>query len=146
VYDRQVASSVFSYQDGKRVAGDLWVVATAKPERPLPELQRIIETELKRIATDGPTAREVEQAKNATEASFLRRVETVNEKADALNGYYVRLGRPDMFEEHLQRYRAVTAQDIQRVARQYLQAPRVVLSVVPQGRSELGAKIEEVTP
>jgi zinc protease len=146
VYDRQVASSVFSFQDGKRVAGDFWVVATAKPEQPLPELQRIIETELKRIAAEGPTAREVEQARNATEAGFLRRVETVNEKADALNGYYVRLGRPDMFEQHLQRYRAVTAQDIQRVARQYLQAPRVVLSVVPQGRPELGAKIEEVTP
>jgi len=146
VYDRQIASSVYAYQDGKRIAGDFSVVATAKPAQALPDLQRVIETELKRIAADGPTAREVDQARNATEASFLRRLETVNEKADALNGYYVRLGKPDMFEEHLQRYRAVTAEDIQRVARQYLQAPRVVLSVVPQGRADLAAKIEEVTP
>lgn len=146
VYDKQIASSVYSYQDGKRIAGDFWVVATARPEQALPDLQRVIEAELKRIAAEGPTAREVEQARNATEASFLRRIETVNAKADALNGYYVRLGQPDSFEEHLRRYRAVTADDIQRVARQYLQAPRVVLSVVPQGHPELGAKIEEVTP
>jgi zinc protease len=146
VYDRQIASDVYAYQDGKRIAGDFWVVATAKPAQALPDLQRIIEAELKRIAVDGPTAREVDQARNATEASFLRRLETVNEKADALNGYYVRLGQPDMFEDHLRRYRAVTAQDIQRVARQYLQAPRVVLSVVPQGHADLAAKMEEVTP
>lgn len=146
VYDRQIASSVYSYQDGKRVAGDFWVVATARPEQALPDLQRVIEAELKRIAAEGPTAREVEQARNATEAGFLRRIETVNGKADALNGYYVRLGQPDSFEEHLRRYRAVTAGDIQRVARQYLQAPRVVLSVVPQGHPELAARVEEVTP
>lgn len=146
VYNSQIASDVRAFQDGKRVAGDFWVIATAKPAQPLPDLQRIIEKELKRIATDGPTAREVEQARNATEASFLRRIETVNEKADALNSYYVRLGQPDSFEADLARYRAVTAQDIQRVARQYLQAPRVVLSVVPRGHPELGAKIEEVTP
>jgi zinc protease len=146
VYDTQIASEVRSFQDGKRIAGDFWVIATAKPTQALPELQKVIEKELKRIAAEGPTAREVQQAKNATEASFLRRIETVNDKADALNGYYVRLGQPDSFEEHLRRYRAVSAQDIQRVAKQFLQAPRVVLSVVPQGHPELGARIEEVTP
>jgi zinc protease len=146
VYDKQIASNVFSYQDGKRVAGDFWVVATARPEQALPDLQRIIEAELKRFAAEGPTARELEQAKNATEANSLRRLERVNAKANSLNSYYVRLGKPDMFEELLQRYRAVTAADLQRVARQYLRAPRVVLSVVPMGHPELGAKIEEVTP
>ncbi len=146
VYDKQIASDVRAYQDGKRIAGDFWVVATARPAQPLPQLQQVIEEQLKRIAADGPTARELEQAKNATEATFLRRIETVNRKADALNNYYVRLGHPDGFEEQLRRYRAVSAADIQRVARQYLQAPRVVLSVVPKGHPELGAKVEEVTP
>jgi zinc protease len=146
VYEKELASEVYAYQDGKRIAGDFWVVATARPSQALPELQRIIETELKRIAAEGPTEREMEQAHNATEASFLRRLETVSRKADALNAYYVRLGQPDSFEEHLRRYRAVTAADVQRVAKQYLQAARVVLSVVPQGHPELGAKMEEVTP
>jgi len=146
VYDNQVASTVFSYQDAKRLAGDFWVVATARPGRALPELQDHIEQVLSRLASEGPTARELDQAKNATEANFLRQLETVNRKADLLNSYYVRTGDPDWFAEDLARYRAVTADDIRRVATQYLRAPKVVLSVVPEGKRELGAKVGEVTP
>ena len=46
----------------------------------------------------------------------------------------------------LARYRAVTAQDIQRVARQYLGGHRVVLSVVPQGKTEMAVTAAEATP
>jgi zinc protease len=146
VYDSQIASSVFAYQDGKRLDGDFWVVATAKPDRALPELQPLIERELTRIANEGPTARELDQAKNAFEAAYLRRLETVREKADALNSFYVRTGRPDGFQADLDRYRAVKLPDIQRVAQQFLRAPRVMLSVVPKGRTDLAAKPVEATP
>ncbi len=146
VYQDQLASRVFSYQDGKRVGGDFWIVATARPEKPLTELQPVIAHELARLAAEGPTARELEQAKNAGEASFLRRLETVNGKADMLNSYFVRTGQPDGFAADLARYRAVTAADIQRVARQYLGAPHVTFSVVPQGKPELAAQPQEVLP
>ncbi len=146
VYESQVASDVQAYQDGKRVAGDFTVIATAKPDRALPPLQDLIERELMRLAAEGPTPRELDQAKNAFEASYLRRLETVRGKADALNSFYVRTGQPDGFQTDLNRYHAVTALDIQRVAKQYLQAPRVTLSVVPKGRTDLAAKKVEVTP
>ena len=116
------------------------------PGRTLPELQGHIEQVLARLAAEGPSARELEQAKNATEANFLRRLETVNRKADELNGYYVRTGNPDGFAGELARYRGVTAADIQRVARDYLRAPRVILSVVPEGKPELAAVAVEATP
>jgi zinc protease len=146
VYDSQVASDVEAYQDGKRVAGDFTIIATAKPDRALPPMQDLIERELIRIATEGPTPHELDQAKNAFEAAYLRRLETVRGKADALNSFYVRTGQPDGFQADLNRYRAVTAADIQRVANQYLRAPRVTLSVVPEGRTDLAAKKVEVTP
>ena len=144
IHDEQVASSVIAYQYGQRLAGSFWVIATAKPDTALPVLQQPIERELSRLATEGPTAHELDQAKNATEASFLRQLETVNRVANALNGYYVALGQPDWFQHDIDRYRAVTAQDIMRVARQYLQAPRVVLSVVPKGRTDLAARQPEL--
>jgi zinc protease len=146
VHDEQTASTVRSYQDGKRISGDFWIVATARPEKSLAELQPTIERELRRLAAEGPTGHELEQAANAIEAAFLRRIETVNGKADMLNSYYVRTGTPDWFATDLARYRAVSAADVQRVAGQYLHAPRVMLSVVPQGRPELAGQPVEGTP
>jgi zinc protease len=75
---------------------------------------------------------------NATEASFLRQLETVNEKADALNSYYVRTGQPDGFAQDLARYRQVTTSSLREAAARYLNhARRVALSIVPKGRVEL---------
>jgi zinc protease len=146
VYESQLASDVTSYQYGKRIAGDFYLQVTALPDTGLAVLQPIIDRELRRLAAEGPTARELEQAKNATEAGLLRQLETVFMKAYLLNGYYVRTGVPDGFAADLARYHAVTAADIQRVAQQYLLAPRVMLSVVPEGKQGLAAASREVTP
>jgi zinc protease len=140
VYDLQTASGVVSFQDGKRLGGDFWVIATARPEKSLPELQRVIDAEIARLAAEGPTARELEQAKNSFESGFLSSLERVGGKADQLNGYYYQTGEPDSFQKDLDRYRAVTAADVQRAARQYLSGPRVILSIVPQGKREMAAE------
>ena len=145
VYDRQVATNAFAGQDGTLRDGDFSVITTAKPGTPLDTLQAIVERELARLIAEGPTARELEQAQNALEASQLRQLENVDAKADQLNAYYYFTGTPDYLAQDLARVRAVTAADVQRVARQYLQAPRVTLSVVPQGRRELAAT-RGVTP
>jgi zinc protease len=146
VYDQQIATNVSAFNDGKRLDGDFILLATARPGHTLPELQVTIDAEIKRLTEEGPTARELEQAQNATEASFLNRLEQVGAKADQLNSYYYFVGTPDYFQQDLARYRAVTAADIQRVARQYLGGHRVVLSIVPQGRTEMAIKTTEATP
>ena len=146
VYDRQVATNVFAGQDGKLRDGDFSVIATGKPGTPLDTLQAIVDREIGRLIAEGPSIRELEQAMNALEASQLRQLENVDAKADQLNAYYYYTGQPDFLAQDLARIRAVTAADVQRVARQYLQAPRVVLSVVPQGHRELAAGRQGVTP
>lgn len=146
VYGSELAADVSAYQSGHRITGDFWIIASAKPDAPLPPLQVVIARELARLAAEGPTPGELEQAKNATEAAVLRRLETVRAKADMLNAYYVRTGIPDGFAADLAQMRAVTAGDIRRVAQQYLGAPRVTLSIVPQGRAALAAGPVEVKP
>ncbi|MEO8030589.1 MAG: pitrilysin family protein [Gemmatimonadota bacterium] len=146
VYHSQLASEVYSYEDGKRVAGEFHLVATAKPDGPLAPLQPIIQREVARLAAEGPTARELTQAQNAIEARLLRRLERVDAKADALNRYYSRTGHPDGFAAELARYRAVTAADIKRVAARYITGPRVVLSIVPTGKTALAAPARGATP
>jgi len=145
VYDEQIATNVFAYQDGKRLAGDFAVVATARPGHALPELQQVIDAEIARLAAEGPTERELEQARNSYEAGFLSRLERASGKANQLNAYYYEIGNPDGFQRDLDRYRAVTADDVQRVVRQYLVGPRVTLSIVPEEKRDLAAR-PRVTP
>jgi zinc protease len=140
VYGGEIATNVQAYQDGKRLDGDFGIVATARPGRGLDTLRTVIDAELARLAADGPTTREMGEALNATEASFLRGIERVAGKADRLNAYYYQTGTPDSFQADLDRYKAVTAADVQRVVRKYLRTSRVMASVVPQGKLELAAK------
>jgi zinc protease len=139
VYNSDLATSVNAFNSSKRLDGDFQVVATARPGHALDTLKAVIDAELKRLAASGPTAREIEQAKNAIEAQFLNRLEFASAKADQLNAYYYATGQPDFFQRDLDRYRAVTAADVQRVVRAYLLLSRVTLSVVPQGKRELAA-------
>ncbi|MGH7658490.1 MAG: M16 family metallopeptidase, partial [Gemmatimonadales bacterium] len=146
VYDQELAADVNSYQDGKRLDGDFVVFATARPGHVLPELQAAMDEQLARIIAEGPTEREVEQARNDIESNFLNGLERVLRKADQLNRYYYFAGTADWFQEDLERYQSVTAADIQRVAREYLAKPKVVLSIVPEGRTDMAARSVEVTP
>jgi zinc protease len=140
VYNNEIATNVNARQDGKRLDGDFTIIATARPGKTLDTLRTTIDTELRKLAAGGPTARELEQAKNSIEASFLRRIESVAGKADQLNEYFYQTGKPDSFQADLDRYRNVSAADVQRVVHKYLQSNRVMISVVPQGKPELAAK------
>jgi zinc protease len=146
VYQLQIATQVTGYHDALRMDGSFRLFATARPGHTLPELQRVIDEEIRNLADQGPTAREVQRVQNQTEAQFLDNMETDLGKADQLNYYDYFVGTPDYFQQDLERYRRVSPADVQRVARQYLaQASRVVVSVVPQGKTEQ-AVTEGVTP
>jgi zinc protease len=143
VYDLQIATDVTAYQEDGRLDGKFMIYTTARPGHDLNELQRVVDDEVRRIAEAGVTPREVQRVQNQVEARFLGQMERVGGfggKADQLNYYHYFVGTADYFERDLERFRRVTPADVQRVARQYLQQRhRVVLSVVPQGRTNLAA-------
>src|SRR5207247_10239762 len=105
---------------------------------------RVIDEEVGMSTQAGTASREVERAQNRCEAKLLSRMERVGGfggRADQLNCYNYFVGTPDYFEKDLDRYRKVTAADVQQAARHYLvDAHRVVLSVVPQGKPELAVQ------
>jgi zinc protease len=63
-----------------------------------------------------------------------------------MNQYYIETGNPDAFQKDIDRLRAVSAADVQRVVRQYLLGARGIVSVVPKGKNELAATPRSVTP
>src|SRR5438477_7871 len=111
VYEKQIASNVVAFQDGSRIDGKFELFSTARPGHDLPELQRVIDDQVRLLADSGPTTRELERAQNSIEADFLNAMERMGSfggKADRLNFYNYYVGTPDYFEQDLDRYRRVT--------------------------------------
>jgi zinc protease len=142
VYELQIAQDVFAMQQSQELSSQFILVTTARRGHDLDELEQVIHEEIDRLKTESPTSRELERSVNQTVASVLSRLERVGGfggKADLLNNYFVRTGNPDYFNEDLARYRALDPKDISAVAQTILGEGRVVLSIVPEGKTELAA-------
>jgi len=88
------------------------------PER----LEQLVDEEIDRIRREGVTAEELEKAKNRYRSSQVMGRQTVMGRAEALQWHNHFLGNPGAIGTEMQRYMAVTREDIQRVANQYLVA------------------------
>ena len=147
IYRDQAAQSASASYGGRELAGAFQVTVTAREGTSLSQMERAVYEEIGRLATDGPTEAELTAAKNGAEASFVMSLASTLGKADRLNSYYTFRGEPDLFNEDLARFRAVTADDVKRVAQAYLvNKPHVILSTVPAGKRDLAAQPMEVTP
>jgi zinc protease len=137
VFDMQVAQDVEAYQNGGRLDGYFQIVVTPKPGQTPARMAQLVTEEIGKIVRDGITPRELARALNTRRASFLDRLASVLGKSDQLDYYNYFVGTPDYAQQDAARYDRVTAADVQRAAVQYLAKPKVVLTVVPQGKKEL---------
>ena len=137
VYDAQTAQEVQASNWSFKLDGMFQVEVMPKPGQDAAALFRTANDEIRKVIDQGISERELLRAKNSNRASFLDRLASVRGKADLLNYYNYVAGDPDFVQRDAARYDAVTAADIQRVARQYLGQPRVVLTVVPQGKGNM---------
>jgi zinc protease len=135
VYDRQIAQEVFAGNNAQELAGQFQIVATARPGKTLEELEAAINEELDKIKKEGPTSAEIERSYNATEAAFIFGIQSIGGfggKNDQLNQYATFVGKPGYFQQDLERYRLVTAEDVKRAANTYLIDHRLIARVVPR--------------
>jgi zinc protease len=140
VFDRQVAQTTSAFNDGNLLSGDFWIIIRGKPTTPLDSLEQAVNEEIAKLAATPPSAEELQRVVNGIETAFVSNLETVENQADQLNDYEYFAHEPNFAARDLARYRALTPADIQRVARQYLlDKNRIVISFVPQGKTEMAA-------
>jgi zinc protease len=135
VYEKQIAQDVTAFQNSREIAGQFQIVATAKPGKTLAELEQAIKEEIDKIKSAPPNSEEMERAYNARESAYIYSLQTVGGfggKSDQLNQYAVYLDKPNYFQEDLARYARVTAEDVRRMANEYLTDKRLVLTVTPR--------------
>jgi zinc protease len=116
-----------------------WV--TVRPESDAETAERAFLAELELLATELVSDDELARARALTEASELGAIARVEEVADRLSQFAALFDRPEMINEQLPRYLAVSAEQIRDVARAVFRADnRVVLTYVPD---ESGGTEEE---
>jgi len=143
VYDLQIAQDVSANHLSRELAGTFQISVTAKHGASLESIEAVVRREIAKLAAEPPTREVIERIYNAREAAFVYGLQTVQGKSDRLNSYATFRGVPGWFEPHLARYRAVTPSDVQRVARQYLNERRLVLTVVPAARDPQRPRVAE---
>ena len=116
--------------------------ATARPGVDLVRLEAVFWEELSRLATDSPSADELERAKALTEADELGALQRVEERADRLSMYATLFDDPDLANRMLPRYLAVTAEQIRGVcAEVFREDNRLVLTYLPAEQTAGDAEV-----
>jgi zinc protease len=96
--------------------GLAWVFAIAPPGGDVARVERLIDEEIARLASEGPTPAELAKARNQALAGFWRELETISGKAGALGNFEVFHGDYRKLFEAPDVYAGITAEDVRQAA------------------------------
>ncbi len=126
-----------------RDPGLLVIGGTLSPEKARPALKEIL-LETFRMVAAPPGGAELARAKTATETDFLYSLESQSSLARHIGFYETTLNDASFEQTYLRKIRAVTADDIRKVAKTYLSPGNLTVSVVlPTGKGGI-LSVEEV--
>ncbi|HXB27397.1 MAG TPA: pitrilysin family protein [Gemmatimonadaceae bacterium] len=134
VRDRQLASEATAFTFDLAKGTDLLIVdVTARPGTGAEDLERAVVEEIDRFMAEGPSEAEIERAVALIETDFVSSLQSAGDRADKLSMFATYLGDPERINTHVDRFRAVTAADVARFARERLGAEhRATLVYVPR--------------
>lgn len=136
----KVARSVSASQESWALAGQFVITVYAASGHDLRVIRDRVDEELARLLeAEPPTAREVARAVHHFDRLFAERTESALQRAILLTTYATFTGKPAFGDHDFTRFAQATPTSLQAAARQNLGPGRVVLSVVPRGKTQLQA-------
>jgi len=134
VRERQVAADASAFTFDLAKGSDLLVVdVTARPETSVAQLEEEVERELDLVHREGVSEEEVERAIALIETDLVASLQSAGERADRLSMFATYFGNPELINEQADRYRAVTAQGVNKlVSERFGEANRASLIYVPR--------------
>nr|WP_315215224.1 pitrilysin family protein [uncultured Duganella sp.] len=134
VYKDQLASDASAGNYSSEIAGQFYVVLTARPGADVARMEAIADEELRALMKSGPSAAELDIAKTAILASYTRIVERVGGfggKSDLLASCTTYTGNPDCYKEYLAAVKAATPAQVRQAMGAWLDDGDYVLEVKP---------------
>ncbi|HET7552602.1 MAG TPA: pitrilysin family protein [Gemmatimonadaceae bacterium] len=151
VRERRIASDATAFTFDLAKGADILVAdVTAHPEVSSDVLEAEVAREIDDVYRNGVSGAEVERAVALIETGFVSAMQSAGDRADRLSMFATFFGDPSLANEQTDRYREVTAEDVNRFARDRLgEDNRVSLLYVPrppgteEGESEPGVESGE---
>ncbi len=130
--------SVLAIQGGygeRRGPSTFSMFVVPKPGKDSEAIRATIMSEIKRLATEGPTAQEMEKLRNNTINDSVRALQSSLYRAQRLAEYALYDGDASIINPELERYLSITPEQIKAAVAKYLDTEnRALLDVVPAPR------------
>jgi zinc protease len=134
VRERQVAADAQAFTYDLTKGSDILVIdVTARPTVAGETLEREVATEVDLLVREGVTEEEVARAVALVQTEFVAAMQSAGERADRLSLFATYFKNPELVNEQVQRYEAVTTADVNRFVREGLgEENRASLLFVPR--------------
>jgi predicted Zn-dependent peptidase len=100
------------------------------------QVEEVMDQEIEKVRNELISERELEKVKNQYESQLISRNTSISQRAVNLASKYTYFGNTGLINQELDRYQAVTREDIRRVANKYFTKDnRVVLYYLPQSQN-----------
>jgi len=121
VREREVAADTTAFTFDLAKGSDLLVVdVTARPGVPAEQLEQEVAFEIDALVRDGVSDAEVERAVALIQTMFVSSMQEAGERADKLSLFATYFGDPNRLNEEVDRYRAVTTEQVNGFIRERL--------------------------
>jgi predicted Zn-dependent peptidase len=126
---------LFGFTDERRGPSSIFVGAIPKPECDLSKIRETIMSEIRSIATDGPTPDEMQKLQNQLINDAVRTRQSAMSRAQQLAEFALYDGDAALINTELEELLAITPDQIRSAASEHLNtANRALLDVVPAGK------------
>jgi zinc protease len=121
VREREVVSEASAFTFDLSKGADLLVIdALARPEVDAERLEREVVSVIDALLEEGARQEELDRAMALLETSFVAAMQSAGDRADRLSAFATYFGDPELANEQLDRYRAVTRDQINEFIRSRL--------------------------
>jgi len=132
VREKQLAVNASAGMDERRGISPFFFFATVMPDKKTADVEAAIYAEIERIQREPIAEWELEKAVNGSRVSYYSAVRGAGQRAELLGESKAFYNNANLINEYVDKINAITREDVQRVAKQYLQAGnRTVLVVTP---------------
>ncbi len=135
IYTDQIALAAGGENGSREQAGLFYAYAFMQPNRTAADGEKVMYEEIEKMKNEKVSDQELQKAKNQIEAEFYMGIQSNEDKAGSLGRYETLRGDYKLMFRDMDRYAAVTADDIMRVAQKYLiPNNRTVITVIQDNK------------
>jgi zinc protease len=140
VKEQQLATSVDVQADARRGPSLFYVMATPRPGVKPQDLEQAIYKEVAAVAKDGVSAAEMDKARTQYRRSMIQTRESDLRTAIRIGQYAVFYNEPELINTIMDKYDAVTAEQVKAAAQKYLvTTERAVVTTLPEQQAGASA-------